>query len=222
MYGFKNQTLKELEEDINKILKLNPAHISTYSLIIEPNTKLYKDNYQNIDEDIDRKMYEMIIEKLKQNNYIQYEISNFSKKEYESKHNLVYWNNDNYYGFGLGAGGYIDNKRYENTRSLTKYLKGNYKLNIHNLNKSEIIQNELILGFRKIKGINKNKFKDKYKINIKDIQEIIKLLEKKLLIENNDSIYINPKYIYTSNEILINFIDYVYPSESIWYIINRW
>ena len=215
MYGFKNQTIKDLEEDIDKIIKLNPAHISTYSLIIEPNTKLYIDKYQNIDEDLDRKMYEIVQTKLKQNNYIQYEISNFSKKGYESKHNLVYWNNKKYYGFGLGAGGYINNERYENTRSLTEYLKGKYKLNTYLLDKSEKIQNELILGFRKIKGIKKNKLKEKYNLNLKDIEEIKKLLEKKLLIEDKNNIYINPKYIYTSNEILINFIDYIYPNESI-------
>ena len=215
MYGFKNQTIKDLEEDIDKIISLNPKHISTYSLIIEPNTKLYIDHYQNIDEDLDRKMYEIIQSKLKQNNYIQYEISNFSKQGYESKHNLAYWNNDKYYGFGLGAGGYIDKVRYENTRSLTEYLKGNYKSNIHKLNKSEEIQNELILGFRKIKGINEDNFKLKYKINIKDIKEIKKMLEKKLLLEDNNNIFINPKYIYTSNEILINFIDYVYQDKSI-------
>ena len=212
MYGFKNQTLKDLEEDIDKIIKLNPTHISTYSIIIEPNTKLYIEDYQNIDEDLDRKMYEKIQKKLKQNNYIQYEISNFSKQGFESKHNLVYWDNKKYYGFGLGAGGYINNERYENTRSLTDYLKGKYKLNIQILNKSEEIQNELILGFRKIEGINKNKFKEKFSLNIKDIEKIKKLLEKKLLIEDKNNIYINPNYIYTSNEILINFIDYVYPN----------
>lgn len=215
MYGFNNQTIKELEDDINKIIKLNPTHISTYSLIIEPNTKLYVDNYQSIEEELDREMYETIQKKLKQANYTQYEISNFSKKGYESKHNLVYWNNNHYYGFGLGAGGYLDNKRYENTRSLTEYLKGNYKLNIHNLDKSEKIQNELILGFRKIKGINKNKFQKKYKINIENIEEVKRLLKQKLLIEDKNNIYINPKYIYTSNEILINFIDYIYQKESI-------
>lgn len=215
MYGFKNQTLKQLEDDLNKVIKLNPKHISTYSLIIEPNTKLYIDNYQNIEEDLDRKMYETIEKKLKKNNYIHYEISNFSKKDYESKHNLVYWNNKHYYGFGLGAGGYVGNIRYENTRSLTKYLNGNYRLNNHALNKSEEIQNELILGFRKLKGINKVQFKQKYKIDLKEIEEIKILLEKKLLIENKNNIYINHNYIYTSNEILINFINYVYPGETI-------
>lgn len=215
MYGFKKQTLRELENDLDKIIKLNPTHISTYSLIIEPNTKLYIENYQNIDEELDRKMYEIIQKKMKQNNYIQYEISNFSKEDYESKHNLVYWDNNRYYGFGLGAGGYIEKSRYENTRSLTEYLKGNYRLNTHALNKSEEIQNELILGFRKIKGINKNKFREKYKMNLKNIKIIKKLLKEKLLIENKDNIYINPKYIYVSNEILINFIDYIYQEESI-------
>ena len=215
MYGFNNQTLKELEKDLDKIIKLNPTHISTYSLIIEPNTKLYIEKYENIDEELDRKMYEIIQKKLKQNNYIQYEISNFSKEGYESKHNSVYWNNSKYYGFGLGAGGYVGNIRYENTRSLTEYLKGNYKLNTHTLNKSEKIQNELILGFRKIKGINKNKFREKYQMNFKNIKIIKKLLKEKLLIEDKDNIYINPKYIYVSNEILINFIDYIYPNESI-------
>ena len=215
MYGFNNQTLKELEKDIDKIIKLNPTHISTYSLIIEPNTKLFIEKYQNIDEELDRKMYETIQKKLKQNNYIQYEISNFSKETYESKHNLVYWNNYNYYGFGLGAGGYVENIRYENTRSLTEYLKGNYRLNSKTLNKSEEIQNELILGFRKIEGINKTKFKEKFQINLKDIIKLQELIEKKILIEDKDNIYINPKYIYVSNEILINFIDYIYPNESI-------
>ena len=212
MYGFTNQKIKDLEEDLDKIIKLNPTHISTYSLIIEPNTKFYIDKYQNIDENIDRKMYETIKKRLKQNNYIHYEISNYSKKGYASKHNLVYWTNNKYYGFGLGAGGYINKVRYENTRSLTKYLKGSYKSHIHKLSKSEEIQNELILGFRKINGINKKEFKEKYKIDIKSIKEIKELLNKKLLLENKNNIYINSKYIYTSNEILINFIDYVYPN----------
>ena len=215
MYGFKNQTIKKLEEDLDKIIKINPTHISTYSLIIEPNTKLCIDNYKKIDEDTDRKMYEIILKKLKENNYIQYEISNFSKKGFESKHNLVYWDNKKYYGFGLGAGGYIQKSRYENTRSLSKYLKGKYRLESHTLDISEEIQNELILGFRKIKGIDKKKFKAKYKININNIKNIKELIERKLLIEDKNNIYINPKYIYTSNEILINFIDYVYQSDSI-------
>ena len=135
-------------------------------------------------------------------------MSNFSKPKYQSKHNLVYWNNENYYGFGLGASGYIDNIRYENTRSLTEYLKGNYILVKDELSLDETIQNEFILGFRKIAGINKQNFYQKYKISLKEINIINKLLSQKLLIENKNNIYINSKYLYTSNEVLLNFIDF--------------
>ena len=206
MYGFKNQTINDLKNDLNEIIKLTPKHISTYCLILEPHTKLYIENYQPLDSDKQRDMYDLIIQTLKENDYIQYEFSNFSKKGYESKHNLTYWNNENYYGFGLGASGYIDNIRYENTRSLNEYLKGNYILEKHELSLEETIQNEFILGLRKIEGINKAKFYHKYKIDIKNIIPVKNLLSKNLLLENKKNIYMNPKYLYISNEILLNFV----------------
>lgn len=205
IYAYENQKLEDLKYDLEEVIKLKPKHISAYSLIIEPNTKLYIDKYKKIDEDVDRKMYEYIKKTLKKNGYNQYEISNFCMNGFESKHNLTYWNNEHYFGFGLGASGYIDNYRYENTRSLTSYLKGVCKNDVHKLDKNETIQNELILGFRKIKGINKKKFKEKYDIDINDI--VKDLLKKNYLNENKNYVYINPKYIYLSNEILINFID---------------
>ncbi len=211
MYGFKNQTLENLEKDIEKIIKLNPTHISTYSLIIEPNTIFEIKKYEKPDEDLERKMYDLIIKKLRENNYIHYEISNFSKENYKSRHNLTYWNNQNYYGFGLGAGGYIDNQRYENTRSINNYLKGNYTLEMHKLDKNENLQNEFMLGLRKIKGIDKLKFQEKYNIEVTDIKEIKELINQNLLIEENNRIFINPKYIYTSNEILLRLIDITLP-----------
>ena len=206
MYGFQNQTLEDLKKDLNKIIKLNPKHISTYCLILEPHTKLYIENYKPLEDDIERKMYDLIVKTLKENNYIHYELSNFSKKGYQSKHNLTYWNNQNYYGFGLGACGYIGNVRYENTRSLNEYLKGHFILNKENLSSKETIQNEFILGLRKTEGINKNTFKTKYNLDIKQIKGVKELLNENLLLENKTNIYINPKYLYTSNEILIKFI----------------
>ena len=206
MYGFQNQTLKDLKTDLNEIIKLNPKHISTYCLILEPHTKLYIDNYKPLDDDKEREMYDFITKTLKENDYVRYELSNFSKEGYESKHNLTYWNNEHYYGFGLGASGYVDNVRYENTKSLNEYLKGNYILEKNELSLEETIQNEFILGLRKIKGINKENFYKKYKINIKELPKIKTLLNEKLLLEDNTNIYINPKYLYTSNEILLNFI----------------
>ena len=118
IYALPNQTLEELESDIDKFLSLDIDHISTYSLIIEPNTKLYINKTKNIDEEKDFEMYNLICNKLKNKGYNHYEISNFSKESFESKHNLIYWNNLEYYGFGAGASGYINNIRYDNTRNL--------------------------------------------------------------------------------------------------------
>ena len=207
IYGLPNQTLDELNSDIEEFLKLDITHISTYSLIIEPNTKLYIDNIKNIDDNLDYEMYKLICDKLKDNGYNHYEISNFSKVGYESKHNLTYWNNENYYGFGLGASGYIDNIRYDNTRNINKYLNGEYLKESHTLDLNETIENEFILGLRKIKGINKEVFKNKYNKDIKEIEIVNKLIKENKLLEDEKNIYINKDYIYVSNDILVEFIN---------------
>ena len=207
MYGFNGQTKKQLKEDLKQMINLNPKHISTYSLILEENTKLYIDDYKTQNEDQEANMYEYITKTLKENNYIHYELSNFSKNNYQSKHNLTYWNNENYYGFGLGASGYLNNKRYENTRSLTEYLKGNYINSSNELDLDETFQNEFILGLRKIEGLKINDVNKKYNINILEIDKIKNLINKKIIIKTKNNIMINPKYLYTSNEVLINFID---------------
>lgn len=206
IYAIPSQTLKELKQDLKYIIDLNVTHISCYSLIIEPNTKLYIDKIKKIDDDLDYEMYKEICEYLKDRGYNHYEVSNFSKEGYNSRHNLTYWNNDEYYGFGVGASGYINGYRYDNTRSLNNYLKGNYIANKEQLSIDIIIENEFILGLRKIKGINKKTFYKKYNIDIKSIEVVNKLLKEEKLLEDSDNIYINPLYIYISNEILIEFI----------------
>ena len=202
MYGFNEENPRILKQDLIEILKLKPAHISTYNLILEPNTILYIKGYNLKNEDT---TYEKIINKYLKD-YSHYEISNYALKGYESKHNLMYWNNERYYGFGLGASGYINNERYDNTRSITKYLNGEYRYITHALDETETLQNEFILGFRKIHGISKANFKNKYQKDIKDIEIIQVLLKQNLLKENDTNIYINSKYIYVSNEILVKFL----------------
>ena len=206
IYAIPGQTKEELEEDIDKFLNLQVNHISTYSLIIEPNTKIYIDKVKNIDEDLDYEMYKLINKKLKKEKFIHYELSNYSKKGYESKHNLNYWNNNEYYGFGLGASGFVDKERYENTRNLNKYTNGIYIKEKYLVSDKEMLENEFILGLRKIKGINKKNFQKKYG-DINNIKILKELINKKRLIENKNYIYINPKYLYIQNSILINFID---------------
>lgn len=206
IYGLPNQTIDELKEDINELLKLNITHISTYSLILEEHTKLYIDNIKNINQDSEYQMYEYICNNLKDNHFNHYEISNFSKETFESKHNLTYWNNLNYYGFGLGAHGYIDCTRYENTRSITKYCNNEYIYQSHKLDKKETMENEMILGLRKINGVNKTTFKDKYHCDIIDVFTLTNLLENKDLVDDGNNIYIPIEKIYISNDILINFV----------------
>lgn len=206
MYGFHNQTIEELNEDIKFITSLNISHISIYSLIIEENTKLYINNVKPIDEEIESEMYYNIIRALESHGYYHYEISNFSKKGYESKHNLTYWNNDRYYGFGLSASGYIDNIRYTNTKNLNKYLENNYKYEIENLTMEDEISYYMILGLRKIKGINLEEFKNRFNLNLNDIFNIEKLITEEKLLVQHGYLKINRKYLYISNQILVEFI----------------
>ena len=204
IYALPTESKKTLINDIDKLLELDVPHISTYSLIIEPHTMIYNKKIENIDDFLDLEMYNIICSKLKAYNH--YEISNFSKKGYESKHNLTYWNNEHYYGFGMGASGYIDNIRYTNTKSINEYIKGNYILEEEKLDIKEIMENEMILGLRKLKGVNISDFKKKYNKEIKEVFKIDKLIEEGKLLIENDYIKINSKYLYVSNEILINFI----------------
>ncbi len=204
IYALPNQTLDSLEEDLNRYLKLDIPHISCYSLILEEHTKLHNMNIKPIDDELDFKMYDLINKKLK--NYNHYEISNYSKEAYESKLNLTYWDNEEYYGFGVGASGYINGIRYTNSKNIVNYMNKIYKKEEEKVKKEEKISYELILGFRKMKGINITDFKKKYNKDIIDLYNIKELLDKNILEIKDDYIFISKKYLYLSNEILINFI----------------
>ena len=195
-----------VKKDLEEFLKLGITHISTYSLIIEDKTILKIKNHKNIDEDIDYKMYKLIENTLEGNDYVHYEISNYAKKGYESKHNLVYWNNKEYYGFGLGSTSYINNIRITNTKNITKYINRDF---IEETNYEDIetrIENEIMLGLRKLEGINLIDFRDKYNIALEEKYNINNLLEEKYLIKENNQLKINKKYIYISNEILLKIL----------------
>lgn len=204
MYAIPGQSIKSLKKDIKTYLKLKIPHISYYSLIIEPHTKLYNENTSYIDEDIDYKMYKIITKKLKK--YHHYEISNFSYVGYESKHNLVYWNNEEYYGFGLGASGYINGIRYSNTKNIHKYINGDYRSEENILSELEKMQEEMFLGLRKLDGVNMEKFEKRYHQKIEEVFDIDDLLKENILIKNNGYMYINKDNIYTSNDIMIRFV----------------
>ncbi len=213
MYAIPSENIDILNNDIDTIIKLDVPHISTYSLIIDKNTVMYNKKYKNIDDELDYDMYKLIIDKLSRYNYHHYEVSNFSKNGYESKHNLTYWNNEYYYGFGVGASGYIDKTRYDNTKSITKYISGCYRLESNKLSYNETVENAFILGFRKIDGINIKDFENRYGFNPRNIDIVKKLVRENKLEISEYNIKINKNYIYTSNDILCEFLGIDYQIE---------
>jgi putative oxygen-independent coproporphyrinogen III oxidase len=207
MYAIPRETRKILATDLDFILSLKPEHISTYSLIIEEHTKLHLNKIKNIDSNVDLLMYKDICKKLKSSNYIHYEISNFALQGYQSKHNLKYWHNLGYYGFGIGASSYIDNKRRTNTRSFMKYFKKDYFVEEENITLKDEIYYQIILNLRLKSGINKEEFYHKYNKNLNDLYDYKDLLDHKLLKENKKRIWIPENKWYISNEILVNLLE---------------
>ena len=173
MIGLPKQTMEDVEDSIKNILKISPEHISVYSLIVEENTKMYDLIEKNIlklpDEELERRMYWKVKETLKENGYTHYEISNYAKNNYESKHNLNCWNQHDYLGFGLAAHSYFDGIRYSNIDNLKQYIQ-NYKngeaiYNIifhENQSKEQMMREFMLLGLRKVEGVKISDFKEKF------------------------------------------------------------
>ncbi len=206
MYAIPNETMEQLKDDLEKLLSLKVSHISCYSLMIEPRTKLYLEKVEPIKEEVDVKMYQLIHQTLEKNGFHQYEISNYAKKGRESKHNLVYWNNQEYYGFGLGAASYLGNIRSTNTKKLKTYYH-HFEKEEETLNDIDKMRYEMILGLRKIEGVNKREFFLKYHQNIQDVFNIDDLIEKKVFIDDGTYLSISYHYLYISNEILTRFVE---------------
>lgn len=179
------QTVNSFMETLKKVVKLNPEHISAYSLIIEEGTPFYNKYGENGEfsdaipsEETDREMYHMTKTFLKENGYERYEISNYSKKGYECKHNIKYWSRDNYYGFGVAAASLVNNLRYSNISDRDKYIDillrrkldrtdieriNNTNIDeirdeISEVNKDEQIEEFMFLGLRKMEGISLKEF----------------------------------------------------------------
>lgn len=125
MYALPNHSKEDWMESLERIVKLNPTHISAYSLILEENTELFemyeREEFKLLDEDTDIEMYEYTINYLKSHGYNQYEISNYAKKGFECKHNILYWKCENYVGLGTSASGFLDKTRYNNLCELEEY-----------------------------------------------------------------------------------------------------
>ncbi len=197
MYALPVEDINVLKKDLDYIFSLDVEHISTYSLMIEDHTMLKINGVNNISEDLDYEMYKLICKEMKKHHYDHYEISNFSKTGYYSKHNLCYWNNANYYGFGLGASSYINNHRITNTRSINKYLSSKYILEDTKLTTKDLIEYKIMLNLRKAEGISL----DEIDLDVDD------LIKDGLLIRYNHHIRIPEDKWYISNEIIIRVLE---------------
>ncbi len=206
IYAIPKETIIELKEDLELFLSLNINHISTYSLMIEKNTKLAIQKIEPISEELDSKMYQIICEALKKHGYQHYEISNFAIPGYESKHNLTYWRNQEYYGFGLSASGYINNIRYTNTKNIHQYLQKNYIYEQEIIDHHSAAIYHAILGLRTLEGISKKQFEKYYQNDFVKYFQVQDLVAKNILLETKTNYYINPKYWYILNEILVKFV----------------
>ena len=208
IYGLPYQTMEDLLFDIKEILKLNIQHISTYGLKIEDGSYFGSHLPPNLpDEDTQADMYEGVNELLGENGFYRYEISNFSKKGYESRHNLNYWNNEEYYGFGTAAHGYIDGVRYYNYTNMDDYLiYENKKASEHKLSLKEKLEEEIFLGFRKEEGINVSKIKTKYNFDFEKTFAPVLNKYKDFIIKTPLGYKLNLQGVLLSNNILSEFL----------------
>ncbi len=219
MLGLPNQDLKKLEESVKEVITLSPEHISIYSLILEENTKLYdmvmNEELKLPDEAIERKMYWNVKKMLENEGYIHYEISNFAKEGYKSRHNSDCWEQKEYIGIGVSSHSYLNNKRYSNSESVEEYIKNinnndfDKNITIHEEQTKEDKQKEyMILGLRKINGVNITKFKNKFGENPIFLyrQELNKLVQEELIEIYDNNIKLTDKGLDLANVVWEEFI----------------
>ena len=219
MIGLPNQTIQDIKENLEKVLKLKPEHISVYSLILEEGTRLEKQIEKGMltlpDEDSERAMYWYVKNTLEKNGFNHYEISNFAKPKKESKHNINCWKQHQYRGFGIAAHSYIEGVRFSNTTSLEEYIenisKEDFRKNIrvHERQKEESMKKEyMLLGLRKLEGVSITEFKNKYKENPLFLykHELNELVQEKLIIIGGDRIKLTNKGLDLANLVWEKFV----------------
>ena len=219
MLALPNQTIEDLEESLQKVIKLKPNHISLYSLILEEGTKLEKMVSENIvklpEEDMEREMYWKTKRILEKNGYNHYEISNFAKEGYKSKHNMNCWSQKEYLGFGVAAHSYVNRKRYCNINNIEEYVSNIKKGKIENNRTVCEIQNKIdeqkefmMLGLRKIDGIDIQKFKNKFVENPIYVfhKELEKLVNEDLVEIDLDKIKLTNKGLDFANLVWEKFV----------------
>ncbi|WP_160721793.1 radical SAM family heme chaperone HemW [Bacillus sp. USDA818B3_A] len=217
IFSLPTQTIEDFKESLIEAFSLDIPHFSAYSLIIEPKTVFYnllkKGKLPTPGEDVEASMYEMLMEQMEKHGFNQYEISNFSRPGFESRHNLTYWNNEYYYGFGAGAHSYLNGRRRSNSGPLKKYIDqiNNHTLPIledHQVTKEEQMEEEMFLGLRKTKGVSIAHFFEKFGQDplVLFANELSDLVEKQWIEISDGNIYLTKKGRLLGNEVFQAFL----------------
>lgn len=209
MFGIPNENMLDVDCDLSFISEINPKHISFYSLILEDKTilkyKVDKKEIALLDDDLVADMYDLIKNRLNELGYHHYEISNFAYPGYESKHNLLYWNCDEYIGLGASSCGYIDHIRYQNNTIVAKYLK-KWLDDYEKLSVYDEKEEYFMLGLRKIDGVSISKYIQKFKSDPFKEFKIAELIDKGLLELNGDILKIKYDKIFVGNLVFEEFV----------------
>lgn len=217
MYGLPGQTMEQWNDTLEKALQLQLPHYSAYSLIVEPKTIFYiqyaKGKLHLPTEDLEAEMYDVLMKKMESHGIHQYEISNFAKSNYESIHNKIYWDNDEYAGFGAGAHGYMDGVRYSNHGPIKKYIETIESgvlpiIHKHEVTESEKIEEQMFLGLRKTAGVDHITFERKFGKPLLSIfeNEIQSLKEKQLVELDKSGVRLTRKGRFIGNEVFQQFL----------------
>lgn len=217
IYALPGQTMEQVKDNVAKALELDIPHMSLYSLILENHTvfmnRQRRGNLHLPNEDVESDMFDYILRELEKNGFEHYEISNFTKPGFESRHNLMYWDNAEYYGLGAGASGYLDGMRYRNRGPIQHYLKsipekGHSRLHEEFLSKTEQMEEEMFLGLRKKTGVSIERFEEKFGISfeVRYGQVVRDLINEGLLQEENHWLRMTKKGLFLGDTVAERFI----------------
>ena len=216
IYALPKQTMDDVKTNVAKAIALDIPHMSLYSLILENHTvfmnRMRRGKLPLPKEDLEAEMFECIIAELEKAGFEHYEISNFSKPGFESRHNLMYWDNAEYYGIGAGASGYVDGVRYKNHGPIRHYLQaveaGNARVQEEVLTLKEKMEEEMFLGLRKKSGVSKKHFEEKFGLSFEDQYGAVvsELTEQGLLVSDKDIIRMTKQGLFLGDTVAEKFI----------------
>ena len=217
IYALPGQSLESFRDTVTRALALDLPHYALYSLILENQTMFMnwvrRGKMHLPEQELEAQMYAETIDAMEKAGRKQYEISNFAKPGFESQHNLVYWNNQNYFGLGAGASGYLGNRRYKNRGPIQHYLKSlkNDQLPVLEeeiLTQKAQIEEEMFLGLRKILGVDKTVFENRFGFSMMDVygDVIEKLKQQKLITETDSRVCLTEEGLFRGNDVFEEFL----------------